>query len=219
MTCVRILSLALLGLSLGGCREPRPFTPAEKSASLELQEWLEIWRTEIPDLSVDSFEFVRGGDFNPRAGREIDYAEYISEYLHVSWETQRRNVQISPDGRWALDHLIFNAFGRDGKVYAGLGPDTQVVLIDLGTMDSYYVFQCGTPCSPHRPIWVSSEVFLLLWSADEHPEGFYLRISRFDIGSGESATFRGPEISRRYNTEAGSKLRRWNYRRYSDMIW
>jgi hypothetical protein len=223
MICVRILRVALLGLSLAGCREPRPFSPAEEANSPELQEWLEIWRTDIPDLSADSFEFERKEEFSLRTRREFDYAKYISEYLEeadLSWEKMRKNVQVSPDGRWALDHLIYQLSARDGELHFGLEPDSHVVLIDVGTMKGYFTVQGGTPTYFHRPIWLNSEVFLVLSSEQlESPKRRCLRISRWDIGREKYSVFRGPCVSTDRDSEAWTKLSQWNRRRYSDIIW
>lgn len=223
MRCVRILALALLGISLAECREPGPFSPAEEANSLELQEWLEIWRADVPDLSAESFEFVGGGEFDPRARREIAYSEYFSEYLEghgVSWEKMRRSIQISPDGRWALDHLIFNIVARDGILYEARGPNSEVALIDLDTMQAYSVAQGGTTVIFHRPIWVSPDVFLILssnWYGDL--EGRRLGIRRYDVGSGESSEFRGPQVSIDRSSQAWGKLMEWNRKRYADIVW
>jgi hypothetical protein len=201
-----------------GCGDLLPYSQEELAGSPELQGWLAVWRPEMPGLDAGSFECEHTGRFAPRGGREIDYSEYLKS-TGIPWETQCEIVQISPDGCWALDHLIFQLYmdGQDVRIVRDV--DSHVVLVDLDTMKAYFVAGGGTPINFHRPIWVDTDVFLVLFSVSDVPGAPpKLAISRFDIGAELAATFAGPPVERGPSSSAWARFRSWNSERYSQYL-
>lgn len=160
----------------------------------ELKTWVEFWATNIPGLTLDSFQIAYSGGFYPDT---LDYANPPSPSF-PTFDQRIPTLVFSPDSSMAVDPLPYDLYFDGDSLVIGREPDSFMYLIDVRTKIGVRVFQCGTPCYSQHISWVDLDRVALVGMNETGSTGGELRpvIYLINLRTRAWTLFHGPQVDR-----------------------